>query len=487
MPPRPCIVHEPRWQELGPGFSDRVEPARFPQAILRFRNQRQAARVGLDILTDQEWQARFHAFEPMRQNLSEALALRYHGHQFQTYNPQLGDGRGFLYAQLRDLEDGRLLDLATKGSGTTPYSRGGDGRLTLKGGVREILAASLLEALGVYTSKAFSVFETGEALYRGDEPSPTRSCVLVRLGHSHLRFGTFQRHAHFGDRVRLERLVDYAIDHLLPEAREGPGTPADRLLAAVTRRSARLAAEWMAAGFVHGVLNTDNMVVTGESFDYGPWRFLPRYDPTFTAAYFDYSGLYCFGQQPRAVLWNLARLAESLTGLLEAPVEPLLEGYNDQLAQAFLPLVARRLGLRAKAESGDERTALGSLADATYALLAKEGVPFDALFHDWWGGAASEARAWAGPRAEVYEGPAFLTFRRALERFSPRAPERLEDPYFARAEPEGLLYEEVEAIWAPIAEHDDWSRLEAKLRGIEARRVAERLDGGEAGRPEALR
>src|SRR4029079_14322360 len=138
----------------------------------------------------------------------QPLALRYHGHQFRVYNPALGDGRGFLFAQVRDAQDGRLLDLATKGSGRTPWSRGGDGRLTLKGGVREVLATAMLEALGVPTSKSFSLFETGEPLERGDEPSPTRSSVLVRLSHSHVRFGTFQRHA-FHDRAdHIGLLVD---------------------------------------------------------------------------------------------------------------------------------------------------------------------------------------------------------------------------------------------------------------------------------------
>jgi uncharacterized protein YdiU (UPF0061 family) len=125
-------------------------------------------------------------------NLPQPLALRYHGHQFGVYNPELGDGRGFLFAQLRD-GNGRLLDLGTKGSGQTPWSRQGDGRLTLKGAVREILATEMLEALGANTSKTFSVVETGESLWRGDEPSPTRSAVMVRLSHGHIRIGTFQR------------------------------------------------------------------------------------------------------------------------------------------------------------------------------------------------------------------------------------------------------------------------------------------------------
>src|SRR5436189_1088600 len=184
--PAPAIL------ELGGDFYDPVEPADFPQTILRFRNDRAAATIGLDGLNDAEWIRHFGRFEPLADNLPQPLALRYHGHQFRTYNPEIGDGRGFLFAQLRDAE-GRLLDLGTKGSGQTPYSRFGDGRLTLKGGVREILATEMLEALGVNTSKSFSLIETGEALQRGDEPSPTRSSVLVRLSHGHVRIGSFQR------------------------------------------------------------------------------------------------------------------------------------------------------------------------------------------------------------------------------------------------------------------------------------------------------
>ena len=147
---------------------------------------------------------------------NEPLALRYHGHQFRVYNPEIGDGRGFTFAQLRDRHD-RLLDLGTKGSGQTPYSRHADGRLTLKGGVREVLATEMLEALGVNTSKSFALFETGEALERGDEPSPTRSSVLTRLSHGHIRIGTFQRLAFFGRGRNIKKLARYCLENLYSE------------------------------------------------------------------------------------------------------------------------------------------------------------------------------------------------------------------------------------------------------------------------------
>ncbi len=195
---------------LGSNFYDPVEPARFPELTLRYRNQRAAASVGLDRLSEAEWLEHFGRFIPIPGSLGAPLALRYHGHQFQTYNPDLGDGRGFLFAQLHD-DRGRLLDLGTKGSGRTPWSRGGDGRLTLKGGVREVLATSMLEALGVDTSKSLSLIETGEELERHDEPSPTRASVLVRLSHSHIRIGSFQRLSHLGDTASLKRLLDYLL------------------------------------------------------------------------------------------------------------------------------------------------------------------------------------------------------------------------------------------------------------------------------------
>ena len=173
-------------------FYQKVDAATFPDHLLRYRNDRAAASIGLDGLDDAAWISHFGKFQSLPENFEQPLALSYHGHQFGVYNPEIGDGRGFLFAQMRD-QDGRVLDLGTKGSGTTPYSRTADGRLTLKGAVREILATEMLQALGVNTSKTFSVIETGEALQRHDEPSPTRAAVLVRLSHSHIRIGSFQR------------------------------------------------------------------------------------------------------------------------------------------------------------------------------------------------------------------------------------------------------------------------------------------------------
>ncbi|WP_091743197.1 protein adenylyltransferase SelO [Phenylobacterium immobile] len=464
MPVSVAYAPDPLYLQLGEGFADPVRAADFPQTILRFRNQRAAATVGLDSLSDAEWVAHFGRFEPLPDNLDPPLALRYHGHQFRMYNPDLGDGRGFLFAQLREAGTGRLLDLGTKGSGRTPWSRTADGRLTLKGGVREVLATAMLEALGAPTSRTLSLIETGEDLVRGDEPSPTRSSVMVRLSHSHIRFGSFQRHAFEEQPERLRALVDHVIAAYYPEL-AGDNDPAAALLRTLVQRMGRLTASWIAAGFVHGVLNTDNMSLTGESFDYGPYRFLPHFDPNFTAAYFDQQGLYAFGRQPEAVFWNLQQLGGVLAGISNedaviAALNDFGAAYRREVGEAF----ARRLGVGSRGVEADE-----ALFRASLNVLGEAGpdLRWEPFFFDWFCGREPQ-----GLRATQYVGPAAQAFRGLLATFQAERPERLQHPYFSRAEPEELLYDEIEAIWAPIAERDDWSAFEAKLAAIEVARLA---------------
>jgi serine/tyrosine/threonine adenylyltransferase len=452
---------------LGPEFADEVNAASFPESILRFRNDRAAATIGLGALTDEEWIAHFARFEPLADNQPRPLATRYHGHQFRVYNPDLGDGRGFLFAQMREVGTGRLLDLGTKGSGRTPYSRTADGRLTLKGGVREALASEMLEALGVPTCRTFSLVETGERLKRPDEPSPTRSSVLVRLSYSNVRFGTFQRHAFHGRADLIQALIDHVVEVYYPElaVHEGAARAAP-MLAAVVQRSAELCARWMAAGFVHGVLNSDNMNVTGESFDYGPYRFLPRNDPNFTAAYFDETGLYAFGRQPESVLWNLNQLAGALTLVVDKdPLIEALQGFGPAYRRALSSAMVRRLGLKPRSEEDDV-----GLAATAFKVLAEAGeaLRWEPFFFDWFGGSESEDRAMGGPRAPLYSGAAAAELRGWFGAYETDRPERLDDPYFRRAEPEELLYDEIEAIWADIAERDDWLSFQSKLASIRA-------------------
>jgi uncharacterized protein YdiU (UPF0061 family) len=463
---------DPRVLELGEAFYDEVEPAKFPQHTPRYRNAGAAADVGIDALSAEEWEAHFARFVPLPDNLTRPLALRYHGHQFGVYNPALGDGRGFLFAQLRDGQ-GRLLDLGTKGSGTTPWSRGGDGRLTLKGGVREVLATSMLEALGVKTSRTLSLFETGEKLIRGDEPSPTRSSVLVRLGHSHVRFGTFQRLAYVtgangkrGDVEGLAKLVDYSVRTYFPDL-EGTTAGDDRVVAFLDRvvaLSAKLAAQWMTAGFCHGVLNTDNMTITGDSFDYGPYRFVPTFDPDFVAAYFDQTGLYAFGKQPSVVGWNLGRLADALRVVApSAPLESQLASYEERYEEALRDRTLARLGVAPR----DADTDL-ALATATWSFLESSKLGFEQLFFDLYGGSARTGRALSGPARDRYDGPRWTTLRDLLAAYEPRSLRAAQDPYFRCDSPCTLLIHEVEAIWSAIATRDDFRPLDAKLAEIRA-------------------
>ncbi|PZQ51306.1 MAG: YdiU family protein [Rhodovulum sulfidophilum] len=446
-------VHE----SLGADFFDPVAPAVFPRAEPRFRNDRWAARVGLGTLSDADWIRHFGRFEPLPGNMERPLALRYHGHQFRVYNPDLGDGRGFLFAQLRDAADGRLLDLGTKGSGRTPWSRGADGRLTLKGAVREILATEMLEALGVYTSKTFAVVETGEALTRGDEPSPTRSAVLTRLSHSHIRIGTFQRFAAHRDHGSLRRLVDHGVAHYWPDA-AGPDPVAafyDRVVTAV----ARLGAEWFAAGFVHGVLNTDNVNITGESFDYGPWRFLDRFDPAFTAAYFDQTGLYSFARQPEALNWNLARLGECLIEIApRETIEPAFNAFPERFQSALERQTFARLGLLTPATAQSRE-----LMHRFWGAMQETAPPFQQVFFDLLGN--DPARIAASPLRPLYETATWAEVIEGLRELAP-APGLTAALAIAPEAAETMVIAEVEAIWAAIAEADDWAPLAAKVAAI---------------------
>lgn len=436
---------DPAIQSVSDWLGAPVHAASFPETKLRFRNRRWDKTVGLDSLSDDDWVRHFGRFESLPDNLPQPLALKYHGHQFRTYNPEIGDGRGFLHAQLRD-GGGRLLDLGTKGSGTTPFSRTADGRLTLKGAVREILATEMLEALGVYTSKTFSVVETGEALERGDEPSPTRSAVMVRLSHGHIRIGSFQRLLVEEERDHMAALVDYVLAQfpgpMPPEGTEARGEPAVILMNQVVERMADLAASYAVAGFVHGVLNTDNMNISGESFDYGPWRWLPKWDPGFTAAYFDHSGLYAFGRQAEAIHWNCAQLAVALRMLADAP--PLIAAL-DRFRGLYTAAIARRwtwrLGVVSRGEKVDSE-----LVAACERIMRETGVQPDDFFHRQRGGANAD-----GALANA---------------FSSYQPVDEPTEYWRESAVQSMLIDEVETIWSAIDDRDDWAPLTEKIAAL---------------------
>ena len=475
---RPEVIH----QQLDQRFYRPVAAAQFPQHQLRYRNHAAAKSVGLDDLDDTSWIRHFGHFQPLDGSFPKPLALCYHGHQFGHYNPDLGDGRGFLFAQMRDQHD-RLMDLGTKGSGTTPFSRSADGRLTLKGAVREILATEMLTALDVTTSQSFSVIETGEHLERNDEPSPTRSAVLVRLSHSHIRIGSFQRLAYMDDMDGIEMLARHVARHYFGGAaqtelvKNNDRLDADApltellpgLLSHVAAAIADTAGRWLAAGFVHGVLNTDNFNITGESFDYGPWRFLPSFEPGLTAAYFDQTGRYAYGRQSDAALWAVCRLADCFVKLV--PQKDL----EDRLA-AFYPLLEARLAKQMQWRLGvvfDEEDPArdAALARDIFGAAKQSQCGFDQMFHDLYGGKA---------RVDGYDDDCWRPVLEALQAAKPRNPAALDHPHFQSAKAVSMTIDEVEAIWAPIAVSDDWSLLSDKIAAIHQMRHAY---GGDSAMP----
>jgi uncharacterized protein YdiU (UPF0061 family) len=436
--------------QLGGDFYDEVKPAVFPKGQLRYWND------SLCILFSKQHFVQFNAIDG---NLLAPLALRYHGHQFQHYNRDLGDGRGFLFAQVQQSE--QWYDLGTKGSGQTPYSRAGDGRLTLKGAFRESLATEMLESLGVNTSKTLSFFETGEQLERHDEPSPTRSAVLTRYSLGHIRIGTFQRLAFFNQIENIKKLTSYCIYFYYPEIENKFSDSNDLVrtqafLNAVIDRNAKLVAQVMMCGFVHGVLNTDNINIAGELFDYGPYRFLPNYDPQFTAAYFDQQGLYCFGRQPSTFLWNLNQLAISLKPAFpELEIEKSLEKFSELFNFYIQRFFLKRLNLKSKTTEENAK-----LLSTYFQMLSQTEVHFEKAFFDF-----HSKRALHTTQISIYEkhGAEFI---KLLDTYEVSDPNLITHPYFKNENPSTLLIEEIESLWKPIAENDDWSSYDTKLQSI---------------------
>jgi uncharacterized protein YdiU (UPF0061 family) len=270
--------------------------------------------------------------------------------------------------------------------------------------------------------------------------------VLVRLSHGHVRIGSFQRLAVLGELDEMRRLAVYVVEQLYGEPARAD--PALQMFEQVVRRTARLAGSYMAAGFVHGVLNSDNINITGESFDYGPWRFTPYWEPEFTAAYFDHYGLYAFGRQPEAIHWDLAQLAGCLSLIAEGKRLPeLLSEWSSRFEDSLVDAMVRRLGIR---PGNNDRELVAVLIKA----LATRAQTIDRLFFDWRGG--------RDPGVELYPAEAFRELA-SLLRGRETQPSH---PYWSDGAPCSMHIEEVEAIWSAIAERDDWQPFNNKVKAI---------------------
>lgn len=300
------------------------------------------------------------------------VAQAYAGHQFGGWVPQLGDGRAVLLAEFVPPGGGRF-DLALKGSGRTPYSRGGDGRAWLGPVLREYLVSEAMTALGVPSTRALAAVSTGETVWREQGPLP--GAVLARIAASHIRVGTFEYFAARGDNEALSLLAEHAVARHYPQA-EGPLG----LLAAVVAAQARLIAAWMSFGFVHGVMNTDNMAVSGETIDYGPCAFLDAYHPGKVFSSIDRQGRYAFGAQPDMALWNLAQLASALLPLLgprPAAIEAataVLNGFHPAFEIAWLARFAAKIGIAAPRP--DDR----ALVETLLSRMARLSADFTRVF-----------------------------------------------------------------------------------------------------------
>ena len=466
------LNYEPALESLGGDYFDAVEAAEFPQYVLRFRNDQLLPQLGLDAqaVTDADFIDAFGKF----QGRHPLLALRYHGYQFGQYNPYLGDGRGFLIGQVRGT-DGELYDFGTKGSGTTPYSRSADGRLTLKGGVREVLAAEALHQMGVRTSRCLSMIETGEPLWRGDEPSPTRSSVMVRFSRSHIRFGTFER-LHYIDRPDLiKKLLDHVIEQYYPTL-QGKADQYALFYAELVKRVAELVAQWMAAGFCHGVLNTDNMSITGESFDYGPYAFIPTYDRQFTAAYFDYFRRYSYGKQPSVCKWNLEMLQAPLEAVIASDDMAVgLTMFDEHYQVEYRKLMLNKLGFsQISAPNSDQ------LLGLTIQLLTNTQVGYHDFFlkltqmfsPKWRENASlilSEPDVLPSDSASELLESWRSIYQQILSNLPPNEMNKIAQQ-LTRSNPRTVLLRPViEAVWEQITNEDNWEPFYDLLRRIQSK------------------
>jgi uncharacterized protein YdiU (UPF0061 family) len=387
---------------------------------------------------------------------AEPLAQAYAGHQFGNFVPQLGDGRALLLGEVIDTQ-GRRRDIQFKGSGRTPFSRGGDGKAALGPVLREYILGEAMHALGVPTTRALAAAATGEPVYR---ETPLPGAVLTRVAASHIRVGTFQFFAARGDTAKLRQLADYTIARHFPDLAAAPN-PYLALLAAVADRQASLIAQWMHIGFIHGVMNTDNMAISGETIDYGPCAFLDAYHSATVFSSIDRGGRYAFGQQPQIARWNLARFAETLLPLIHSDPQAaipeavaVLETFGGRFDAAWLAGMRAKLGLLGDPQAGDLDLANGFLA-----ILEAQAVDFTLAFRGLSGAALGD---------HTLVRPLF-TDPRPYDAWAERWQARLADPAASARVMDGVnpIYiprnHLVEAALAAAVERDDLAPFHALL------------------------
>ncbi|TDR17470.1 protein adenylyltransferase SelO [Marinicella litoralis] len=340
------IKLQSHYVDLGPQFSRLSMPKKQTSAVSLLWNDELAEQLNLDIPVDTR--AAYFSGSLLFEG-SKPTSMAYSGHQFGHFNPQLGDGRAHLLGELID-RDGFVKELHLKGSGQTPFSRNGDGKCGIKPAVREYLMSEALYALGVPTTRSLSVVTTGESLMR---QHPTTGAVVTRVATSHLRVGTFEYFAARKMYDEIKILTDLCISRHDINLSNNNHNKYINLLAQVIDNQIFLVTEWMRIGFIHGVLNTDNTLLSGETIDYGPCAMMGAYDPSTVFSSIDHNGRYAYGNQASILQWNMARLAECLLPLIDADekkavnlVMPLLQQYPEKFTHSYHNMMAKKLGFQ---------------------------------------------------------------------------------------------------------------------------------------------
>jgi uncharacterized protein YdiU (UPF0061 family) len=486
------------YARLPPAFYEVVDPTPLPDPYLVAFNPAAATLLDLDPGVADDQELPLYLSGSKRIPGSEPIAEAYAGHQFGVWVPQLGDGRAFLLGQV--MGGDTTWDLHLKGGGRNRYSRFGDGRAVLRSVVREYLASEAMHGLGIPTSRALSIVGSDFPVQR---ETVETAATLIRLAPTHVRFGTFELFASRGEPARVRELAEYVMEHHFPDL-AGSEDRIRRLFGMVTRRTAVLMAQWMAAGFAHGVMNTDNMSILGITLDYGPYGFLDDYDPDFICNHTDVEGRYSFGHQPGIGLWNCARLGEALlvTDPAVAPSghppaegpDPALAGWQEELESywdAFTPeygrLMRAKLGLQTESEADPallrDLFALMRDGQADYTRFFRELGSFESGSGTWpagheprLSGERSALDAWAARYAERLRAEASVDaerearMRRANPKFELRnwiAQEAIER---ALARDYGFIEELRRLLATPYDEHAGMERLaeppSAAARGI---------------------
>jgi uncharacterized protein YdiU (UPF0061 family) len=395
------IAFDNAYAKLPPQFHARLAPTPVAAPRLLRLNLALADELGLDA----NWLAGPDGVAMLAGNRmpegADPLAMVYAGHQFGHWVPQLGDGRAILLGEVRDRE-GVRREIQLKGSGRTPFSRSGDGRAAIGPVLREYIVSEAMAALGIRTTRSLAAVATGERVYR---ESVQPGAILTRVARSHVRVGTFQFFAARGDAASLRQLADHVIANLVPEA-AGTEEPHRAFLDATVARTADLIASWQLVGFIHGVMNTDNMSIAGETIDYGPCAFMDAYHPGTVFSSIDSGGRYAFANQPRIAHWNLAQLAQSLLPLLGAD-----EGAAVEAAQAALDAFPARFeasylaGLRRKLGLGAPREGDAELARDLLDRMSAQSADFTLTFRLLCGARCADASA-DGPVRALFADPA---------------------------------------------------------------------------------